>query len=103
MLGELPMLEEFDIALLIKMDRQTVVEASPFVFFDTPLNQMDDRSFNTFQPVELLRNNRPDLRWFTDLCAPHAAYRSFSYMFNDFNRRLWIVDTNPALPYMLLA
>jgi hypothetical protein len=91
----MPSLKSFDIAVLINMSRDVPRNAQPFVFSDTILTKIRDRARPNILPVEALRIQRPDLHWFTDLCAPHASVCAYSIDFHPMRRNLWIADVNP--------
>lgn len=98
-LAELRHLDFFDIALLINVDRRTDVGVTPFNFSDTIAQNIYDRSENTAHAVNKIRELRPDLRWFTDLCAPDASYRAYAHNYYPMHRCLWIVDAYPPRFY----
>lgn len=101
MLGEMPELKRFDIVVMLNVDREYnnawahhPVEA--FSFRKTIASAMLCKAKDTkAYSIEYLRRRRSDLRWFTDLCAPHAVCRPFALDFHPLLRCLWIVDMNP--------
>jgi hypothetical protein len=95
MLGEMPSIKDFDIAVLLNMDRIVPGDAQPFIFSDTIATEISDRSRRKVQSIEALRMERPDLTWFTDLCAPRASGRAYTINYHPMKRNLWIIDVNP--------
>lgn len=99
LLSEMPSLKSFDVAVLVNVNRSARVSGVPFAFLDTVASKLDDNvPDDSVHSVQLLREQRPDLQWFTDMCAPHSAYCAFGRALYPQTRCMWLVDVNPSRP-----
>jgi hypothetical protein len=111
-LNELPSLSHFDVAVVINLNREPMVSVfvyglfavfnansipfqekfSPFVFRDTIVSKIHERSANKARSIASLRNKRSELSWFTEFCGPRGTYRAYAQGCYPQKKCMWIVD-----------